>query len=47
MPRAIGSAALADGRCDLGTDPDGYPIELPRGFVETPERLAFLTAGPR
>ena len=31
----------------LGTDPDGYPIELPRGFVETPERLAFLTARPR
>ena len=29
----------------LGTDLDGYPIELPRGFVETPERLAFLTAG--
>ena len=29
----------------LGTDLGGYPIELPRGFVETPERLAFLTAG--
>ena len=30
----------------LGTDPDGYPIELEHGFVETPERLAFLTAHP-
>ena len=26
----------------LGTDPDGYPVELGHGFVETPERAAFL-----
>ena len=25
----------------LGTDPDGYNIELARGFIETPERLAY------
>ena len=30
----------------LGSDSDGYNIELARGFVETPERLAFLTARP-
>ena len=29
----------------LGCDPDGYPIELGRGYVETPERLAFLSKG--
>src|SRR6476619_7089499 len=28
----------------LGTDRDGYPIELKHGFVETPERLAFLAS---
>jgi 5-methylcytosine-specific restriction protein A len=31
----------------LGCDPDGYPIELKHGVVETPERLTFLTACPR
>jgi hypothetical protein len=28
----------------LGWDLDGYPVELGHGFVETPERLAFLTS---
>ena len=39
-----GSAALNAGRLRLGWDLDGYPVELGHGFVETPERLAFLTS---
>jgi hypothetical protein len=27
----------------LGTDPDGYNIELELGYIDTPERRAFTT----
>ena len=47
LPRAqeqVGARLATPAARASAADLDGYPVELGHGFVETPERLAFLTS---